>query len=266
MKFNSTLFRGLASLMTIFFAIGPIWAQATVRLSSAAYSDLRELVQTDLFKACPPESSFYLALGQSPTPVLAFIQNLGIEQAGDLPLTSVASIESAMQFPQFDETAREELNQHLKRFVPSPKLLKDRQLCMVDLVMTGHSLIAAKRMVRLFYAEHYRVVLNIKTVGFDERLGDSSALLNVDKMISTKKYEELPLMMSLSDFDAVSPHGMYHPKLPPEAGAIPKLRFGTKPPEFKPRPEYMDFREELLEQMAVDTKVKWRNCDGLLSH
>ena len=257
MELIRTLTLSLALLVSLFL---PYFSAASVPLfgHNEAYSELRDLVQDHLFEACMPIESYYLTLGQSPTPILAFLEGAGLTAVGDLPLTYAGYIERAMDVPE----VKQAVFAHLDRFAPSPQKLAGRKLCVIDLMISGNSLSVVKRLLKDYYAERFEgfPAPRITTVGLDERLGTEPNVFLPDHLIALTSFRELPVLMNRGVFESVSPHGSYYPigVLPPEQ--TPKAPASLTSPPVEPRREYVEFRLQLYKHMQEDPDVERYGC------
>jgi hypothetical protein len=126
----------------------------SVTLQDLEYEELKKLA-FDLLATIPDDQSFYLGIGRTPTPLIAFLRcYLGKESVGQMPLSGFrhnypGENYSLLREP-LSETQLEILKEHLKKFLPSQLITDDFSLIVIDFVDSGASLAAITQHIRKY--------------------------------------------------------------------------------------------------------------------
>lgn len=121
--------------------------------NSEEYLDLKKMV-TELKARFPPDQYFYVGIGRSPTAVIAFLQNLGITDAINLPISGFygerMKPETRTSPPNW---FRQILYRHFSRFLPSIVHLAGRKLLLIDFAVRGRTLTNVTDAVDVYYQQ-----------------------------------------------------------------------------------------------------------------
>ncbi|MHC5738638.1 phosphotransferase [Nostoc sp.] len=126
----------------------------SVTLDDLEYEELKKLA-FDLLAIISDDQSFYLGIGRTPTPLIAFLQcYLGKEVVGQIPLSGFrhnypGENYSLLREP-LSETQLEILEEHLNKFLPSQLITDDLSLIVIDFVDSGASLAAITHHIRKY--------------------------------------------------------------------------------------------------------------------
>jgi hypothetical protein len=103
-------------------------------VAEAEYSDLRNSVK-DLLKKFPAEQSFFVGLGRDPTPIIAFLQNLGgAELAANFPGASGKGWPAAETIPAERWTV---FKQYFQTYIPAEVWSGTRDIVLMDQTNSG---------------------------------------------------------------------------------------------------------------------------------
>lgn len=110
----------------------------------------------------PPSEYYYIGLGQSPTPIVAYLDAMG-ETHGEikvdtLPLSNFR-FHAWIDFLSFNPGYTSKLGpgdtkllfRHLKLYLPNRRGLEKRRVLLLDYIETGRSLAGARSYINLFY-------------------------------------------------------------------------------------------------------------------
>lgn len=123
------------------------------------FNDFNEVarVSLELIEEYPPSEYFYVGVGRSPTPVMAFLNGvIDPEIFINVPLSGLASLAwyrevDSENIHDIYAIRSAHLKAHLKMFLPAADKLAGRRLLLIDFVASGSTLIEAGRQVRDFY-------------------------------------------------------------------------------------------------------------------
>jgi hypothetical protein len=160
----------VSTLLTILFKAPLLWGG---NLSFGSFSTpsspldnpdlLREIVSLaqKVQILCPPEDCYYLGVGRSPTPIVAYFQTINPLLSSTLPLSSFRfqhPYPSTLQ-AQKDQELRlkegvlERIYEHFDRFLPQEEQLDQKRILLMDYTVTGMSLSSTLYYVRKYYEE-----------------------------------------------------------------------------------------------------------------
>jgi hypothetical protein len=177
-----------------------------------------------LIKRFPPKRYFYVTIGRSPTPVAAFLDNLGAE--GDVHVNLPASNLRQGQIEGFEKA----WFKHLDRFLPAHVLEGEQKIVLVDRSTTGATLTKVKQIFEQ-YLEHKGIEKSVRVVAFARRqvkirsidIGDSPELV----------------AMNAGTYDNLAKYPYFY-----VGETAPKLA--------APRPAYDNFKQQMAERMSRD--------------
>lgn len=143
-------------------------AAQRVDLTEGNYDEVKAYMQT-ILRQYPVSEYYYLSLGKSPTPLIAFLHAAGREAqvtdiGANLPLSKFShkagsSKNNGILGDALTKSQLAELHHHFDRFVPSAEQLNGRKLLLIDFVQSGRSLIAATDHLRDYLAQRYETDL-----------------------------------------------------------------------------------------------------------
>ncbi|MEH2202735.1 MAG: hypothetical protein V7K53_01475 [Nostoc sp.] len=120
-------------------------------LSKGEYDQIKELVE-NIEKQYPPEKYYYIGMGKSPTPIIAFMKAKGIP-ASNIPLSKFSPKPNNIRKEdrdkyknnekQLTQEQKEELKRHFDNFVPQAGKLQGKNILLIDYTQSGRSLIAS---------------------------------------------------------------------------------------------------------------------------
>lgn len=126
----------------------------TSRISNLEFYQIQKIT-LQITNQFPSEEYVYVGLGQSPTPILAYLKASGIEDAVNLPLSDFRSYPGSanMPFPYLTlfHSWEDKLFNHFNRFLPSKTELRGKKVLIIDYAQTGESLGAAKSYLSNYY-------------------------------------------------------------------------------------------------------------------
>ena len=123
------------------------------------YAELRTLA-LELLRRYPPSEYFYLGLGRSPAPLMAFLEAAGLDYR-TLPLSKLKG--ALQEFPE--RHVQQQLRPHLAAYLPEAGAVAGRRLLLVDFVFNGPTLLRARQLLRVYFAELGRYDVFVKALG-----------------------------------------------------------------------------------------------------
>ena len=196
-------------------------------LAARQYRDLSAAAQ-HLLKEFPPEKHYFIGLGRDPTPIIAFLQNLGGRRlAINLPASSNES----------GYATKELMRDYVKRFVPAGVLESGRTVVFVDVTKTGRGLD--------YYVPLIAPSLNgakLIRVAFGAE-GSAVATVHPTHVIDTWPFQEVDKFLRPS-YEVLSQYPRHGP------GVDPIGDLDT------PRPAYREYRRVLLQRMRRDEGLR----------
>lgn len=265
-KFNFafTIVMALIPKVIVLLCLG---LSSTYAKSLDSHQDLFEakLITENLLKRYPPEQFHFLAIGRSPTLIMAYASTVQDFYMSQLPLSD---------FTEFSETRQslagfkvspmppknlKLLHEHFDLFIPSQKELAGRKLLVLDYAITGVSLMSAYEYINDYLKERGRPALSggvALSSDFSERARLKETLrkekFSFLKTISVKPYSGLNVALETSVYDRYSPYGRY------EVGQMPSKVFNSE--FFSLLQEF-----ELLETKANTFRRSVKSCNLFLS-
>ncbi|WP_392531832.1 hypothetical protein [Nostoc sp. C117] len=122
-------------------------SQESRLLTDQEYEQIKDLC-VSILKKYPPNKYCYIGLGKSPTPVLAFLQEYGVE-ASNIALSkfnpSLDKNKEPKQIGLGNKLTKEqykELKHHFDRFIPQQDAIKGKKILLIDYTLSGRSLYA----------------------------------------------------------------------------------------------------------------------------
>lgn len=265
-KFNFafTIVMALIPKVIVLLCLG---LSSTYAKSLDSHQDLFEakLITENLLKRYPPEQFHFLAIGRSPTLIMAYASTVQDFYMSQLPLSD---------FTEFSETRQslagfkvspmppknlKLLHEHFDLFIPSQKELAGRKLLVLDYAITGVSLMSAYEYINDYLKERGRPALSggvALSSDFSERARLKETLrkekFSFLKTISVKPYSGLNVALETSVYDRYSPYGRY------EVGQMPSKVFNSE--FFSLLQEF-----ELLETRTNTIRRSVKSCNLFLS-
>lgn len=166
-SYNRVGFRRVLGICLV-FCVGQVFAR-----NYPGY-EAGKKIGLEIIQRYPPEEYFYVGVGRSPTPVIAFLQEyLPAHSASNLPFGGVTADDHLWVFTQKDGRDHIDwekgwgpnMDHHFKKFLPTPDQLGGRKILLVDYIVNGHSLSLAKRIVEVFLKKEGRLN-GVKALGF----------------------------------------------------------------------------------------------------
>lgn len=145
-----------------------------VELTPQNYDEVKTYM-AGILKEYPVSEYYYLSLGRSPTPLIAFLHAAGQEGnlgniGSNLPLSKFSHKTAASTgvglAEKLSSAQLAELHTHFDRFVPTSEQLGGRKLLLIDFVATGRSLIGAADHLRQYITQKYETDLFKLWTGF----------------------------------------------------------------------------------------------------
>ena len=194
-------------------------------LSRRRYEDIRD-GSLELLRQYPPRRYYYLTLGRSPTPIAAFLENLGADHT-NLPVSGLRKAQVAG-----NEVA---WFAHFDRFLPKEALEGSRTLLLIDRSTTGATLLKAQSILQAYLLKR-RLQVQVDVVAFARQVKQVPL-----RFIDVTKKKELIEM----NRDHNVPWALY-----------PAYVVGRTPPEaLVQQPGYGVYKAQLLERMQRDPKL-----------
>lgn len=235
----------------------PIFLGLSLTLSALAYDfspgEVKEIVEVSeqIVKNFPPEEYFYVGLGRSPTPIMAYLEIFHPNNVRNVPISAMKSRLND-RFGRTDPLSAEaeaRLNKHFDRFFGNPADFRGKKIVLIDFVNKGDGLMST-----FDYLEKYSQTTNkgyqielspIRNIllsdGFLDRLSKREAAIS--KIIELKPGILSSKFVSQM-YDNYAEYGRYDPN---------NLLHHTD--NLIPREGYVWFQAELLKELRA-TKVK----------
>jgi hypothetical protein len=177
-----------------------------------------------LIKRFPPKRYFYVTIGRSPTPVAAFLDNLGPD--GDVHVNVPASNLREGQVEGFEKA----WFKHLDHFLPAHLLKGKQKIVLVDRSTTGATLTKVKQIFEQ-YLQHKGVEKSVRVVAFARRKVKI-------RSIDINDAPEL-VAMNAGTYDKLAKYPYFY------VGE-------TAPEKAAARPAYDKFKQQMAERMSRD--------------
>lgn len=116
---------------------------ASVNLSDGEYAEIKS-VALNILERYPPERYYYLGIGRSPTPILAFFEVLGMDRkaVSSMPMSSVK---------YYSKSTSHKIFQNFEILAPTASVIRKRKILMIDLWNSGGSIKRAHDLLRRYY-------------------------------------------------------------------------------------------------------------------
>jgi hypothetical protein len=200
----------------------------------AAYLGVKR-TSVELMEQFPPENYWYVGVGRSPTPLMAFFENLGIKSLTTLPLSGMGSFDEPKNMSQIEIQAR--LEMHLREMLPTSTELQGRKILLIDYASRGDGIIHALREVRSFVGTN-RPGVEVQAVGLTT-LSTTGQRLSIEGIHPLHVDAYLRGNLVHDTYKVFSKFGSWH-------------AWGNQITPSSSRKEYSFLKELTLEQMEED--------------
>lgn len=234
-----------ALLITIIVGISSFANSEEIHFSDEEYVATRNAA-LEILRRFPQEEYFYIIVGRSPTPLLAFLQNFHIEGVRGLPF-------SGGEYNELSNLLiKKKIFDHLRSFLPSPSEIGDRHILLIDYTQTGKGLYRANDYIQEYFSEyHINIGIEAAVMGYiPARVSILNYGRDQNKLIlhSDLKVHVIRIDPGLrSAFEGVS-YDMYAPY-----GSFDPSR--DKSEDLVPRREYEIFKKIVRRKMLGDRRL-----------
>jgi hypothetical protein len=234
------IFGALLLLLSLPFEMAFAKDAGVLEISAAEFQFI-ERVAKNIQKSFPAEKYYYVGLGRSPTPIIAYLQLENLS-ADHLPATSV---KWASRFEWFKPEESENIRAHFERFLPSSAELKGRKILLIDHVESGLGLKKVRSYIRGFFGEKYP----LESLGlvFDQHDSDHYSEVIDYKLVYKDEDQIVHFAKERYDSFAAYTEAVV-------AYETEKLK------DVKANPKY-----ELLVRALVEARKKYASCAEVLS-
>jgi len=200
--------------------------------SEPNYPEIKAIV-TEILKQYPAEEHYFLGIGRGPTPIIAFIQLMGIS-AENIPLShfgyfpidnewgkvapAPVEVKGSLMFKRIFE--------HFESYIPSAKDIGSKKLVIIDFSYTGLSIVSVHSFLKVFL-EQKRSGIRLGMVTLQSGAGLLHLSDKYDYYMSRKglvidlgDYPGLDYAMSNSLYDEYSEFGFYNLLKPNPKGLV----------------------------------------------
>lgn len=236
-------------IFALFLCVGSLNVQADY--TPELWKEISDLV-TEITHRFPPDQYYYVGVGRSPTPIIALLQELGLD-ALNLPLTQLNSHAANVdrRFPAGFEPLKpreqERLFEHFERFLPTPQQLKGRRILLIDYTINGFGLRNARSYLRLF-AEKMRDDLRFKLLPLKGYSEAESYTADPGLILDIPPEDFIPLRSKYPHLQSAMYHHLF--------GAVAEYRaFDIRGSEEATKSKgYDDFRHFLRSELRLNTE------------
>lgn len=203
-------------------------------ISNSEFKELKA-VSEEILKKFPPENYYYVGIGRSPTPILAYLNQLEVK-------FSIVPISSLRYEPfPFKPTSEEILKNHFKKFLPTLDNLKGKKILVMDYSDLGGTIERAHAVIQSLYSNK----VEVKGLSISENLAPRLKNKNF-QLLDLKNYPLINNRFDKNGFDKYAKYGSY------------PLLFGNPDPEklkeaLKPRVEF-DELGKILKQYILSER------------
>lgn len=207
--------------------------------SELRLEEFREIqtASLEILARFPPNRFHYVAIGRSPTPITAYLRQIGIESS-TVPISSLRY----QDFP-FSPEAKAQLLEHFQNFLPVPGTLEGKKLLVIDYADYGGTIERAVSLITEIYEPKNQVRGLVIASAIPERVNNSRfSLLNLEKF---------PILSGKFSRNGYDEHALY--------GSYP-LHYGRVEAEniknaLIPRVEYEEFGKFL--KLRIEERKNW---------
>jgi hypothetical protein len=169
----------------------------------------------------PKDEYYIIGMGGSPSPIIAGLQVRNADYARNFPLSIPATTANwqSDRIRSLNGIPPEALNHHFSNMLPPPEVLKGRKVVVLDVVMSGGSLVVGAKAISDFYKSGGRNI-QVLSVGF----------LTPLRWISLRSRAQFTEVISLyalgyelggQNLKALSEYSSYIPGYSPESKLVP---------------------------------------------
>jgi hypothetical protein len=207
-------------------------------LVSQNYSEIRDL-SLSILQRYPPSEYWYVGIGRSPTPIMRFFEEMGVQTVSQMPLSGMSDFPKKGPMSEADQRAR--LWSHFERWLPS----KAKKILVIDYTAGGGGLTHTKNELEGYFenrrkrglpASEFRT-LALSETDWAKQAGKSGG---IDSLVISSRLESA---FRYSSFEKWAKYGPFHPWKDSEAS-------------LHARPEFEQLGQSLRTQMRSDSHVR----------
>lgn len=186
----------LKQFVFIFLSFSCWWAIGAepLEILQSEYSFIHSTAQT-IEKDYPTTKYYYVGLGRSPSPFIAYLQLIGIDSAAYLP---ASKLKWANNLDRLSDFEKRQLREHLLRFLPPKAELDGRTLLLIDHTQSALGLQRMRHYIRGLLGSDYPVeslalVFSEHNHEYLDEMVDHKILYNDEKQIenfASQKYDD----------------------------------------------------------------------------
>lgn len=163
-------------------------------ITQGEFSQIRDIAE-EVLDQFPPTEYFYVGLGRSPTPIIAYFHATGIQGARNLPLSGFRLYPPSENRDHSHQTLfvfwEGKILNHFRLFLPTLEELGDKKIILIDYAQFGESLSSARAYLNKYYDGLGRgdLVQAVALTGNSTKLIpdlDDQYIINLNKFNSVK--------------------------------------------------------------------------------
>lgn len=206
---------------------------------SQSYPEIRDLSLRILERYPSAEGWSFLFLGQSPTEFAGFFDELGVQNAAQMPLSGMTDFPKKGPMPEAEQRAK--LWSHFERWLP----LQAKKVLVIDFTAGGGGLTHTQKELEAFLEQRKKKglpafelrMLALSSVDWGKRTGVNPG---VDSLLISPQLEKA---FTYSSFDQWSKYGSFYPWKDSETS-------------IRVRPEYGQLGQKLQALMRSDSHLR----------
>lgn len=227
-----TQFWIILCILSLFGSLAMAEDAGPYKMVPGEYEEIRDLTLY-IRNKFPPTEYYYVAVGRSPAPVMAFMEAAHLNNIVQLPYSNTRALpeNKVIGLLQRDKYAQSrngrlergterELFAHFERALPSSELLKGRKLLFIDYVQSSLGLVSAGEYAQVFYRQK-NSTQKVEMLALVEPRWQRNSTITVDAL---RDYLSVPLHgvllpeesvlgwhMNANRYDHYSKFGSYNP-------------------------------------------------------
>lgn len=219
---------------------GPSEQQVSYMKETLVHYNYGEIKSTSLniLRKYPPDQYYYVGIGRSPVPIVAFFEELGIKGVSTIPISAMRKLDK--ESAPAKAALQSRIKAHLNQWFPSKKELAGRKVLLLDYASSADGIIAVTREISDF-ASAQRPQVEVRAVGLFGM--DKTGLKLAENHIDPIKIPKISGSMTYSSYEIWAKVGKWNP-------------WDPKSKSFKPRSEYQIYKNALAEEMRRDLELK----------
>ena len=205
-------------------------------------------VSEEIMTKFPPNQYFYVGVGRSPTPFMAYIQAIDPTASVNIPISSfrarLTGASSSYHHPlSLEHEAK--LNRHFMKLL-NLEQIGNRKILLIDFSERGDTLISLNqylsKYLRLTHKPNKVEMLALASPNNFDRIATNMRGTNNATVISLRERPLLSSKLTLQRYDPVAEYGAFHIWNP-----------DARTDDLKPNEEFIDFRKSISRKLKPTT-------------